>query len=225
MPVLSVIVPVYNERNTIKQVLEKISAVPIDKEIIAVDDGSSDGTDQVLREVRLENIKVIHHSTNRGKGAAFLTGLANATGDFVIAQDADFEYDPNDYLKLVEEIRKDGVDAVFGARFMQGYRGLLVPRLGNKLLTGMVNLLFGLRLNDCMTCYKLFSRSTLLSLGLRSQSFEIETEIVAKSAKKKLAVREVPVSYLPRTYAEGKKIRIKDGLRALLGIIRYRFIS
>lgn len=225
MPLLSVIVPVYNESKTIMQILEKTSSVPIEKEIIVVDDGSSDGTDKVLRDVRLENLKVIHHSTNRGKGAAFLTGLANATGEFVIIQDADLEYDPNEYLKLMEEIKKEGVDVVLGVRFMQGYRGLLIPRMGNRLLTGLINILFKANLNDYLTCYKLFRRSTLLSLGLHAQSFEIDTEMVVKSLKKKLNVKQVPISYHPRTYAEGKKIRVKDGLEAILSILKYRFMD
>jgi len=225
MPLLSVIVPVFNESKTIRQILEKISLVPVDKEMIVVDDGSTDGTDKILRDMRLDNMKVIHHSANRGKGAAFLTGLSNATGEFVIIQDGDLEYDPQEYLKLIEEIKKVGVDAVVGARFMKDYRGLLIPQLGNRFLTGLLNLLYGAKLNDCLSCYKLFRRETLLSLGITSCGFEVDTEILAKALKKKLKLSQVPISYAPRSYAEGKKIRIKDGIRYAINIIKNRFIN
>jgi len=223
MPLLSVIVPVYNETGTIRQILEKINSVDIDKEIIVVDDGSSDGTEKILRDIKYNNLKIIHHSSNRGKGAAFLTGLFHAQGDFVIIQDADLEYEPNDYLKLMEVIKENNADIVLGARFKKGYHGLFIHRFGNRLLTGLLNLLFDLKLNDCFTCYKLFRRDTINLLNLKEQSFTIETEIVAKAAKKGLRIIEVPISYYPRPYSEGKKIRCKDGIRAIRSIIKYRF--
>ena len=223
MPLLSVIVPVYNEAGTIRQILEKINAVKIDKEIIVVDDGSSDGTEKILRDIKYNNLKIIHHSSNRGKGAAFLTGLFHAQGDFVIIQDADLEYEPNDYLKLMEVIKENNADIVLGARFKKGYRGLFIHRFGNRFLTGLLNLLFNVKLNDCFTCYKLFRRDTINLLNLEEQSFTIETEIVAKAAKKGLSIIEVPISYYPRPYSEGKKIRCKDGIRAIRSIIKYRF--
>lgn len=223
MPLLSVIVPVYNETGTIRQILEKINAVKIDKEIIVVDDGSSDGTEKILRDIKYNNLKIIHHSSNRGKGAAFLTGLFHAQGDFVIIQDADLEYEPNDYLKLMEVIKENNADIVLGARFKKGYHGLFIHRFGNRLLTGLLNLLFDLKLNDCFTCYKLFRRDTINLLNLKAQSFTIETEIVAKAARKGLRIVEVPISYYPRLYSEGKKIRCKDGIRAIRSIIKYRF--
>lgn len=223
MPLLSVIAPVYNEARTIKQILEKISAVDIDKEIIVIDDGSYDSTEQILENIKYNNLKIIHHSSNRGKGAAFLTGLSHAKGEFIIIQDADLEYDPNDYSKLMEVMKQDNADIVLGARFKKGYHGLFIHRFGNRLLTGLLNLLFNLRLNDCFTCYKLFRKDTIKALNLKEQSFTIETEIVAKAAKKGLRIVEIPISYHPRAYSEGKKIRCKDGIRAIRSIIKYRF--
>src|SRR3989338_10772611 len=137
MPLLSVIVPVYNEAKTIRQILEKINSVDIDKEIIVVDDGSCDGTEKVLRDIKYNNLKIIHHSSNRGKGAAFLTGLSHAQGEYIIIQDADLEYDPNDYLKLMEAMKENNADIVLGARFKKGYRGLFIHRFGNRLITGL----------------------------------------------------------------------------------------
>jgi len=223
MPQLSVIIPVYNEAKTIRQILEKINCVNIDKEIIVVDDGSGDGTEKILRDIKYNNLKIIHHSSNRGKGAAFLTGLSHAQGEFIIIQDADLEYDPNDYLKLMEAIKENNADIVLGARFKKGYHGLFIHRLGNRFLTVLLNLLFDLKLNDCFTCYKLFRRDTINFLNLKEQSFTIETEIVAKAAKKGLRIIEVPISYHPRLYSEGKKIRCKDGIWAIRSIIKYRF--
>ncbi len=223
MTTLSVIIPVYNEAATIRQILEKIGSVPIDKEIIVIDDGSTDGTDRILREIKADNLKIIHHTTNRGKGAAFLTGLVHAAGEFVIIQDADLEYDPADYNKLLNTIREEGVDLVLGARFTKGYHGLYLHRLGNRLLTALMNILFKAKLNDYFTCYKLSRRETFCSLGLKTQTFVIEVEIVAKALKRKLHLVEVPISYHPRNYSEGKKIRWKDGIQALIGIIKYRF--
>lgn len=225
MPLLSVIVPVYNEAKTIRQILEKINSVPIDKEIVVVDDGSTDGTERILRDIKYDNLKIIYHSSNRGKGAAFLTGLANAAGELIIIQDADLEYDPAEYLKLLEEFNKGGIDIVLGARFTKGYHGLLIPKMGNRLLTGLLNFLFAAGLNDCMTCYKLFRKSTVENLNLKSRSFDVEVEIITKAIKKKMSVKEIPISYTPRNYKEGKKIRWADGLRGISSIIKHRFIE
>ncbi|MBU4472546.1 MAG: glycosyltransferase family 2 protein [Candidatus Omnitrophica bacterium] len=222
MPLLSVIVPVYNEAKTIRQILAKINAVDIDKEIVLVDDGSCDGTEKILRDIKYNNLKIIYHSSNRGKGAAFLTGLTQARGEFIIIQDADLEYEPNDYLKLMEAIKEDKADIVLGARFKEGYHGLFIHKLGNRFLTGLLNLLFHIRLNDCFSCYKLFRRDTISMLNLKEQSFTIEIEIVAKAAKAGLRIIEIPIAYHPRTYAEGKKIRAKDGIRAIGAILKYR---
>ena len=222
MPQLSVIIPVFNEVSTIKQILDKIIAIPIDKEIIVVDDSSTDGTDKLLQSLRYENVKLIHHSSNRGKGAAFLTGLANATGEFIIVQDADLEYDPNDYLALMGEIKKNDVGLVLGVRFTTGHQGDVIPRLGNRFVTGLLNILFGVRINDILTCYKLLRRETALQLNLKSQGFCIDTELIIKIIKSKLSIREVPVSYSPRSYSQGKKIRAIDGAAYIFNILKNR---
>lgn len=224
MQLLSVIIPVYNEVNTIKQILEKINAVNIDKEIIVVDDGSYDGTDKVLRDCSYDKLKVIHHTSNRGKGAAFLTGLNHALGEFVIIQDADLEYDPRDYPVLVSAIKDGNADLILGARFLNERRGLFWHRMGNMVLTGLLNLLFGSRINDCTTCYKLAPKAVFDSLRLKNTGFEIDVEIVCNAIKNKKRILQVPVNYSPRTYRQGKKIRWGDGLRAIFCILKYRFI-
>jgi dolichol-phosphate mannosyltransferase len=223
MPLLSVILPVYNEAKTIRQILERINSVNIDKEVIVVDDGSSDGTDRILNEIKFDNLKIIHHTSNRGKGAAFLTGISHATGEYVIIQDADLEYNPADYLKLIAAIKDGSTDIVFGARFTKGYHGLLIPRLGNRLLTILMNALFHSRLNDCLTCYKLTRREVFNAMRLKSLKFDMDVEVAAKALKNKLKIMEVPVSYQPRNYSEGKKIRWADGVQAIFAIIKYRF--
>lgn len=221
MPLLSVIVPVYNEEKTIKEILDKVNSVAIDKEIIVINDGSTDSTGTLLSSLRAPNVKVIHHTTNRGKGAAVLSGLSQAAGEFVIIQDADLEYDPADYLKLMEVIRSKSADLALGARFTKEYKGLFFHRLGNRFLTNLTNFLFNVRLNDCFTCYKLFRREKINSLGLKSQGFDIDIEIIAKSIKNKFTIVEVPVAYHPRNYSQGKKIRCKDGIQSALAIIKY----
>ncbi len=223
MALLSVIIPVYNESGTIAGILEKINTVPIDKEMILVDDGSSDGIDRVLRDLRYPNLKVIHHSTNRGKGAAFRTGLFHARGDFIIIQDADMEYDPNDYLPMLAAITTDNADMILGARFKKGYRGQLMHQLGNRLLTFTFNFLYRVRINDCFTCYKLFRRDKVSMLDLKAVSFDIEPEIIAKAMKNNWNIAEVPISYHPRTYSEGKKIRLRGGIQTLWSMLKYRF--
>ena len=223
MKKLSVIIPVYNEAATIRQILEKVNSVAIDKEIIVVDDGSSDGTGKILSQLNYPDLKVIHHTSNRGKGAAFLTGINHASGDFVIIQDADLEYEPNDYFKLLDAITANNADIVLGARFTSGYRGLFFHKIGNRFLTGLINIFFNAGLNDCFTCYKLMRRTTVVELNLCKHNFNIEIEIVAKSLKKNLRLLEIPITYHPRTYSQGKKIRWKDGVQAIFSIIKYRF--
>ncbi|HTZ11124.1 MAG TPA: glycosyltransferase family 2 protein [Candidatus Margulisiibacteriota bacterium] len=223
MPLLSVIVPVYNEVRTIGEILNKVNALNLDKEIIVVEDGSTDGTDKVLRGISYPNLKIIYHGSNRGKGAAFLTGLANATGEFVIIQDADLEYEPQECVRLMEVMRKNAADIVLGVRFTEKYHGLLIPRMGNRFLTIFLNLLFNVRINDFLTCYKLFRRETISSLGIKSPGFDMDAEIVTKALKKKMRIEQVPISYQPRNYAQGKKIRWLDGIHAMLAIVRYRF--
>jgi len=220
---LSVIIPAYNEVRTIEAIINQVNNLSIEKEIIVVNDCSKDQTAAILRSLSLKNLKVIHHVSKRGKGAAVRTGLENAIGEQVIVQDADFEYDPNDYLKLLEAIKNPGVDIVLGARFTQGYHGILLPKVGNRFLTGLMNKLFGVKLNDCFTCYKLMRRESILGLNLQSNSFDIEIEILAKAIKKGMRILEVPVSYNPRTYKEGKKIKVKDGFWAIMRILHFRF--
>lgn len=223
MPTLSVIIPVYNEEKTVKLIIEKIHTLSIDKEIIVVDDGSSDGTDKILRSLNNKDIKVIYHTSNRGKGSAVITGLTQATGEFIIIQDADMEYDPQDYFKLLESIKQTTADIVLGARFMKGYKGEFIHKLGNRFLTTLLNLMFGAHLNDCFTCYKLLRRQALINLNLSARGFDIEIEIVAKAIKNKLRIKEVPITYQPRSYAQGKKIRCRDGINAAASIFKYRF--
>ncbi len=225
MALLSVIIPAYNEAKTLRQIIEKIESVNIDKEIIVVDNGSTDGTDKILRELRFDNLKVIHHTSNRGKGGAFLTGLSQANGEFSIIQDADLEYDPNDYQKLMDIIKEDKADLVLGVRFLGGHHGLFMHRLGNRFLTGLLNFLFRSNLNDYATCYKLAGRSTWDKLNLKATGFDMDVEIISNSLKKKMRILEVPVSYIPRTYKEGKKIRWADGLWAIFYMFKYRFGS
>lgn len=222
MPLLSVIVPVHNEAKTIRQILRKIGEVPLDKEVVVVDDASLDGTAEALQEMSCPGVKVIRHETNQGKGAAFLTGLAHSSGEYVIVQDADLEYDPQDYPRLMDAIRTRRADIVLGARFKEGHRGLFAHRMGNRVLTGFLNLLFGARLNDYATCYKLARRDTFTALGLRAAGFDIDVEMVCNALKKKYALVEIPISYFPRTYREGKKIRLKDAFWAFYYMIQYR---
>ncbi len=227
MPKLSVVVPVYNEVKTIREILTKINAVGIDKEMIVVDNYSNDGTQGVLQEILKRKefpvIKVIYHSYNKGKGAGVREGIQEANGELVVIQDADLEYDPKDYLLLIQPILENKADIVLGSRFTDGHTGLAVHRLGNKFLTGLINNLYGVSLNDYATCYKMARKSTFISLGLKANSFDIEVEIISKAIKRKLRLIEVPISYYPRSYAEGKKIRWFDGLQAIVSILKYRF--
>lgn len=225
MPLLSVIVPVYNEAKTIKQILEKIDAVGIDKEIIVVEDGSHDDTYKILKDIRYNNLKIIHHFTNRGKGAAFLSGLSNAKGDFVIVQDADLEYDPQDISKLIKPLKENKTDIVFGMRFKKGYHGLFIHKIGNRLLTNLLNLLFNSKLNDYATCYKLAHRDTFNNLNLKAKGFDIDVEITCNALKRRLRILEIPISYFPRSYKDGKKIRWCDGLWAIFYMFKYYFVD
>ena len=229
MPLLTVVVPVYNEVKTIREILFKINSVNIDKEIVVVDNYSTDGTRDVLQDIlkkkELNNIKVIYHSYNKGKGTSVRQGINEASAELVVIQDADLEYDPNDYLRLVPPILEGKADIVLGARFIGGHSGLAMHRLGNKFLTGLLNFLFAANINDYATCYKMARKSAFISLDLKSTSFDIEVEVVCKAAKNHLRIVEVPISYYPRSYAEGKKIRWFDGLQAIISILKYRFMG
>lgn len=225
MPRLSVVIPVFNERATIKEIVGRVRAVPIDKEIILVDDGSNDGTRELLRELEGEGVRVILHDRNRGKGAALRTGFQACIGEIVIVQDADLEYFPEEYPELIEPIVNGWAEVVYGSRFLgRRHRVLLYHHyLANKFLTFLSNLFTNLNLSDMETCYKVFRREVIQGIPLKQDRFGFEPEITAKVARRRLRVFEVAISYNGRTYEEGKKIGFKDGIKALWCIFRYAF--
>jgi len=221
---LSVIVPVYNENATVLDVVEAVKAVPFRKEIIVVDDGSTDGTRDVLAGLADPSVRVQLHDRNRGKGAALRTGFGQATGDIVVVQDADLEYDPQDYGKLIRPIIEDKADVVYGSRFAGGEAHRILffwHMVGNRLLTLLSNMLTNLNLTDMETGSKAFRRTVLDRLALEEDRFGFEPEFTAKIAKLRCRVYEVGVSYAGRSYAEGKKITWKDGVSAIRCIIKY----
>lgn len=226
MKKLSIVIPCYNERENILTILEKVKAVPIEKEIIVVDDCSKDGTQDILRE-KVEPIvdKVLYHEVNRGKGAALRTGFKAATGDVVIVQDADLEYDPMEYPLVVQPIFDDEADVVYGSRFkdVKNYEKAYKKNIvANKFLTWLSDLFTGLKITDMETCYKAFKREVIQSIDLKEERFGFEPEVTAKVAKKKVRIKEVQISYYPRSVEEGKKIGYKDGVRAIYCIWKYR---
>ncbi len=220
---LSVVVPVYNEAPTILASLERVQLASFDKEIIVVDDGSTDGTRDILATIADPNIRVFFHRQNRGKGAALRTGFAQATGDYVLVQDADLEYDPRDYPTLLEPLLNGEADVVFGSRFLSGPKRVLFfwHMVANQLLTLVSNMTTNLNLTDMETGYKAFRLEVVRSLSLRSDRFGIEPEMTAKVARLGCRVYEVPISYHGRTYEEGKKIRWTDAFWALAAILRF----
>jgi glycosyltransferase involved in cell wall biosynthesis len=224
---LSVIIPCYNEKNTIKTIINAVKNSPYPKkEIIIVDDCSNDGTRDILRtEIESDVDKVIYHSKNQGKGSAIRTGIKEATGEIIIIQDADLEYDPNEYPILVEPILQGKADVVFGSRFLGTGPHRVVyfwHSVGNAFLTLLSNMLTNLNLTDMETCYKVFKREIIQSINIEEDRFGFEPEITAKIAKmKKIKIYEVGISYYGRKYEEGKKIGWKDGIRAIYAIIKY----
>ena len=224
---LSVVIPVYNEARTITAVIERVLKAPVDlpKEIIVVDDASTDGTRELLQSMPPGEIRLVIHDVNQGKGAAIRTGVAHATGDIVLVQDADLEYDPRDYPLLLEPILEDQADVVFGNRFHGGPHRVLYfwHYAANRGLTLLTNLLTGLNVTDMEVGYKVFRRDVLRRLTLESNRFGFEPEVTVKVARMGCRVYEVPIRYYGRTYEEGKKITWRDGVAALFHILRYRF--
>jgi glycosyltransferase involved in cell wall biosynthesis len=226
---LSIIMPVFNEKATIKEILRQVRSVDlgeIDKEIIVVDDGSSDGTSDILKLEADSSIKVIIHKKNQGKGAAIRTGLAEARGDMLIIQDADLEYDPEDIKKLIDPMLKGKAKVVYGSRFTGERRNMFFWHyVGNRFLSLITNVLYNTTLSDMETCYKLFSRESLDGVLIKSNKFDFEPEITAKILRRGIRIYEVPISYMGRELHEGKKISWRDGVPALWALIKYRFVS
>jgi glycosyltransferase involved in cell wall biosynthesis len=227
--ILSIIVPVYNEEKTLLPLLKKVQSVKLlglKKEIIVVNDGSADRTGELLRKIKIPGGKIFHHEKNRGKGAAIRTAIPHTTGNYVIIQDADLEYDPSDYEKLLRPLLEGDADVVYGSRFLGPRRALLFWHyVGNRLLTFVTNILYNTVLTDMETCYKVFRGEIIRSLRLRSDRFDFEPEVTAKILKRGCRLYEIPISYRGRGFEEGKKITWRDGFAALYGLIRYRFMD
>ena len=227
---LSVIIPVYNERDTVELLLKRVEAAPYEKEIILVDDASTDGTREILTRLARDHrdqVRLVLHQENCGKGAAIRTAIEHVTGDIVIIQDADLEYDPQDYPKLLEPILEGHADVVFGNRFHGGPHRILYfwHSVGNRLLTTLSNIVTNLNLSDMEVGYKVFRSEILQRLRLKSNRFGIEPELTVKVAKLNCRIYEVPIAYHGRTYAEGKKIGWKDGIAAIYYILRFRLFD
>ncbi len=228
MKKISIIIPVYNEKDTLRDIIAKVESVNfcgLEKELIFVNDCSTDGSDEILKEYE-DKYQVYNHLVNQGKGAAIRTALAHVTGDIVVIQDADLEYDPTDYERLLPLLLENKADVVYGSRFLQNQGNgsfMLTHYLGNKVLTLITNLLFNVTLTDMETCYKAFKAEYIKNVEIVSNRFDFEPEITAKIVKKGARIKEVPVSYYGRLHAEGKKITWKDGIHAIKALIKFRF--
>ena len=227
---LSVIMPVYNERDTLREILDQVRSVElagIEKEILVVDDGSSDGSREILaEEAETGDLRIFYHEHNQGKGAAVRTGIDQATGDLLLIQDADLEYDPRDYPKLIQPIIEGRVTVVYGSRFLGPRKAMLFwHMLGNKLLTLTTNILYNAILSDMETCYKCFRADVVKGIPLHAKRFEFEPEITAKVLKRGHRIFEVPISYYGREFHEGKKISWRDAPLAFWTLLKYRFVD
>lgn len=225
---LSVIIPVYNESNTIEEIVNRVKQTGLAGEVVIVDDGSTDGTREILAGLDGEGpIKVVYHDSNQGKGSAVVTGIKNATGEVVLIQDADLEYDPRDYPALMQPIEEEIADIVYGSRFLGGPRRptMFWHMVANKLLTLATNILYNNILTDMETGYKVFRKEVLNGITIHAKSFNFEPEFTAKVLKRKFRIYEVPIRFTPRDYNEGKKIKLSDAFEALWTLFKYRFLD
>jgi len=225
---VSVIIPVYNENKTIAEIIRRVKAQNIATEILVVDDGSTDGTREELESLNeVENFRIILHSSNQGKGAAVRTGIENVNGEVILIQDADLEYDPRDYPELLRPIEEDLADVVYGSRFLGGPRRSVMfwHMVANRMLTFLTNILYNTILSDMETGYKVFKREIVRDMKLHANRFDFEPEFTAKILKRKARVFEVPISFNPRDYEEGKKIGMRDAFQAVWVLLKYRFVD
>jgi glycosyltransferase involved in cell wall biosynthesis len=225
---LSVVMPAYNEAQTIREIVRRVEAIGLADEILIVDDGSTDGTREILADLDGEDaVRVIYHERNQGKGAAVNTGIQEASGDVILIQDADLEYDPRDYEKLLKPIREDLADVVYGSRFLGAPRrpAMYWHMVANKLLTFLTNVLYDTILTDMETGYKVFRREVVAGMEIKSKRFNFEPEFTAKILKKKVRIFEVPITFNPRDYDQGKKIGLGDAFEAVWTLLLYRFVD